>query len=493
MSGKNVSVKSNFLYNSIFQVLILIVPFITTPYVSRVLGAENIGKYSYASAMVTYFTLLASLGSTTYGQRKIAYYRDDKKELSQVFWNTFLFRCVMSVLAFVFYMGYIYFIEGLNSINIIIALSIFNVAFDISWFFQGLEEFKNVVIRNIVVRFVCLGGIFVFVKTSGDIEVYVLILMLSQVLGSFSMWRLISKHIVLVKEINPFKGFKEILQIFLPTIAIQVYTILDKSMIGWITGSDYANGCYEQSERIARLAMSVVTSVGTVVLPRVANLFHKDNFDEAKRYVYMAFRVVWMMAIPIMFGLLSVSSVFIPLFLGEGFSDAIILLCIFSVLVLVVSLAYVVGLSYLVPTKQQNVYTVAVTVAACVNFAINMILIPRIGAVGAAIASVFAETVGTLIQIIYCVVKKQLSAKQIFIPCWKYLLSGVIMFVVVSALKIVFAKGIVALCILIVAGGVCYTIMLLILKDDFFVSNVSKTIKKVIHIANSGSSEHGFR
>ena len=480
MSEKKISVKSNILYNAVFQVLILIVPFITTPYISRVLGAENIGKYSYASAMVTYFILFAALGSTTYGQRKVAYYREERNELSRIFWNTFLFRSVMSVFALILYFGYVYFIEGLNPINLIMALSIVNVAFDVSWFFQGLEDFKNVVLRNVVVRLFCLVGIFVFIKTSEDIWVYVFILMLSQICGSLSMWRLIPRHISLVRKAKPFEGIKEIIQIFLPTIAIQVYTILDKSMIGWITGSDYSNGCYEQSERIARLAMTVVTSVGTVVLPRVANLFHKDNMDEAKRYVYMAFRVVWMMAIPIMFGLSSVSSVFIPLFLGDGFSDAIDLLCIFSVLVLVVSLAYVVGLSYLVPTKQQNVYTGAGTGAACVNFVINLGLIPRIGAFGAAIASVIAETVGTLIQIIYCVVKKQLSSTQIFAPCWKYFLSGVTMFIVVSSLKVVCSKGIVSLCVLITTGVLCYTIMLLILKDDFFISNLSKLTKKMI-------------
>lgn len=155
--------------------------------------------------------------------------------------------------------------------------------------------------------------------------------------------------------------------------------------------------------------------IGTVVLPRVANLFQKSNLDEAKRYVYQAFRVVWLLAIPIMFGLMGVSSVFIPLFLGSGFDDAIGLLCIFSILVLVVSLAYVTGISYLIPTKQQNVYTAAVTIAVIVNFCMNLILIPRVGVFGAAIASIVAETIGTAIQIIYCISKKQLNAVWLFI------------------------------------------------------------------------------
>ncbi len=478
VDNETISVKKNFIYNSVFQVLILLVPFVTTPYVSRVLGADNIGKYSYASAMVTYFTLLAALGSTIYGQRKIAYYRDDKEKMSCVFWNTFFFRGIMGLISLILYMIYVFFFEGVNLINIIVALSIFNVILDISWFYQGIENFKNVIICNLVVRIICLSGIFLFVKEENDTWKYVLILMLAQTVGNLSMWRTMPRYVCFIKKINPFDGFKDILLIFLPSIAIQVYTILDKSMIGWITGSDYANGCYEQSERIARLAMTFVTSIGTVVLPRVANLFQKDNMDEAKRYVYQAFQVVWLLATPIMLGLMGVSSVFIPLFLGSGFDDAIGLLCIFSVLVLVVSLAYVAGISYLIPTKQQNVYTVAVTVAAIINFCINLLLIPKIGAFGAAIASVSAETLGTAIQIIYCIWKKQLKAKQIFAPCWKYLLSGLIMLLVVEVLKIRFSEGIVSLCVLVCAGGLSYVVILLILRDKFFIDNVRKILKR---------------
>ncbi len=484
MDNKTNSVKRNFIYNSVFQVLILLVPFITTPYVSRVLGSENIGKYSYAAAMVTYFNQLAVLGSSIYGQRKIAYYRDDKEEMSRVFWNTFCLRCVMSLVSLVLYTLYAAFLEGLNPINIIIALSLFNVAIDISWFYQGIENFKRVVIGNLIVRLVCLCGIFIFVKTSHDTWKYVLILMLAQVLGSLSMWRIIPRYVCWVKKINPFEGFKDILLIFLPSIAIQIYTVLDKSMIGWITGSNYANGCYEQSERIARLAMTVVTSIGTVVMPRIANLFQKDYLDKAKKYVYQAFQVVWMLAIPIMFGLMGVSSVFIPLFLGDGFSDAIGLLRIFSVLILPVSLAYVVGISYLIPTKQQNVYTFAVTIAAIVNFCMNLFLIVKIGAFGAAIASVVAETVATTIQIIYCIAKKQLKAKNIFTPCWKYAISGIVMFIIVEAVKIKFSAGILALCLLITVGVVTYAVALLLLRDRFFIDNIVMILKKIKIIPN---------
>jgi O-antigen/teichoic acid export membrane protein len=475
MENRKPSVKKNFVYNSICQILVLIVPFVTTPYVSRVLGAENIGKYSYAAAMVSYFTLIAALGTTTYGQRKIAFYRDDKKELSKVFWNTFLLRSILSLLSLSLYIVYVFLLEGSNSINEIMILSIINVALDITWFYQGIEYFKNVVIRNLLVRIVCLVGIFIFVKSELDTWKYVLILMLAQILGSLTMWRDIPRYIERTSSFAPFEGIKDSFLIFLPSIAIQIYTMLDKSMIQWITKSDYANGCYEQSERIARLALTIVSSVGTVVLPRVANLFHNENLNEAKRYVYQAFRVVWALSIPIMFGLMSVASVFIPVFLGEGYEAAIGLLMIFSVLVVVVSLSSVVGVSYLIPTKQQNVYTLAVTIAAASNVVVNLLLIPRIGAFGAAIASVIAELVGVSVQIRYCISKGQLTKKGIFGACPKYLTAGSIMFIIVELIKKEhFSSGTISLFVLVIVGMCTYGSMLIVLRDDFTINCIKK-------------------
>lgn len=132
----------------------------------------------------------------------------------------------------------------------------------------------------------------------------------------------------------------------------------------------------------------------------------------------------------------------------------------------------------MIPTKQQNVYTVAVTIAAIVNFCMNLILIPKIGVFGAAIASVMAETIGTAIQIIYCISKKQLKAKRIFAPCWKYLLSGSAMLLIVDVLKTKFSGGIVSLGVLICAGGLSYVAILLILRDRFFIDNINKILKR---------------
>lgn len=468
------NIKSNFIYNVTFQVLLLILPFITTPYVSRVLGAENVGRYSYSCAMASYFTILAALGSDTYGRRKVAYFRDKKEMLSSVFWNTVAFRFVMSGISLVLYGLYLVASKRVNALDLIVGVGILNVALDISWFFQGMENFKNTVFRNLTVRLILFAGIFIFVKESKDLWKYVLIIVSSQTLGSLSLWCLIPRLVQAPKHVRPFEGFRDIWQIFLPSIAIQVYTVLDKSMIGWFTQSSYANGCYEQSERIVRLALTVVTSISTVVFPRVANLFHKNNMEEAKEYIYLAFRIVWLTAIPIMLGLIATASIFIPIFLGSGYSDAIGLLIIFSFLIIPVSITNVAGISYLIPTGQQRIYTLAVTIAALANFFMNLVLIPRSGAFGAAVASVLAETLGMIVQITYCITTRQLSPKRIIYPLGKYLVSGLVMFICVEALKRKLLTGIISLGVLIACGAAVYFGCAILLKDKLMLQQIKK-------------------
>lgn len=474
--NEKISVKSNYIYNTIIQVLILIVPLITTPYVSRVLGAENIGRYSFASAMVTYFSVFAAFGSTTYGQRSIAYYRENKCSLSEIFWNVFSFRLITSGIALLGYILFLVATDNLNLISVLFTINILNIIVDISWFFQGIELFKNIVLRNLIIKIISTLSVFLFVKSENHLWIYVLIVCGSTAVGNMSLWTMVFTRINKPTTIHPFYGAKDMLMIFLPTIATQVYMILDKTMIGVITQSNYANGCYEQAEKIARMALTIVTSVGVVVLPRVANLYYKDNLEQAKVYIYKAYRFVWMLALPIMFGLLSVSSVLIPVFLGKGFDDAIPLLMIFSMLVLFVSLSYITGISYLIPTKQQNIYTVAVTVSAALNIVMNVILIPYFSAVGAAIASVTAEALGCIIQISYCCKTNQFRFKDIIAGSWKYWIASIVMAIVVFFLKTSVKTSLSALVLTIIIASVVYFSLLLFFRDEFVLMNLKRAI-----------------
>ena len=192
--------------------------------------------------------------------------------------------------------------------------------------------------RNTLVKIASVASIFIFVKNANDLPIYVLIMVLSVFLGNITLWFYLPKYLVKVKNINIKKHLKPTLALFIPQIAMQVYTVLDKTMIGSITGDMTEVGNYEQSQKIVRISMTVVTSLGTVVSPRIANVISNGKVEEVKKYLANSFKFVWFLGIPIVFGLIAVSSDLVPWFLGNGYEKSKMLIMIGSLLVLAIGL-----------------------------------------------------------------------------------------------------------------------------------------------------------
>ena len=471
------SIKKNYIFNTVYQILSICTPLITAPYLSRTLGADGIGIQSYTNSIVSYFLLIAVLGSTTFGQRKIASDRNNKEVLSQSFWEIVFFRFFTVSITLVAYVIFLFFNTKYMTIYIISAINIVNVFVDITWFYQGIEDFPKIVFRNCIVRIAQIMAIFIFIKSPNDLTLYVFLLAIFTVIANIWTWVYVPQYVNKPQHIHILSNLKDMLLLFLPTIATQVYLVLDKSMIGIITDSTYQNGCYEQSEKIARMALTIVTSAAAVILPRVANLFNNGEKKRAVEYIYKGYRFVWMLALPIMFGLIAISNVFVPVFFGTGYELAEILLPIFSVLVVAVSLSYVSGYAFLIPIGMQNIYTIVVCVSALANFILNVCLIPHIGATGAAIASVTAEVLGAVLQICYCCNKKLLQFNRIFESVWKYMTSGVVMVIWLQFVKMLVKENVFGLCILILTGSIIYFVGLVILRDRFFIDNITSVMK----------------
>lgn len=473
------SIKKNYIYNVIYQILLLVVPLITTPYVSRVLSVDGIGLYSYANSIVSYFVLVATLGTTTFGQRQISYNHDNKEELSRTFWELFIFRTLTSAFTLAVYFVIFTIVYQENQlIYLIFSLNIINVIFDISWFFQGLEEFGKTVLRNIIFKILSVVAIFVFVRTQNDLWLYVLFMIAFTVLGNLTMWLYLPKYLCKVKGIRPFRDTKSIIQFFIPTVATQIYTVLDKSMIGWFTDGTTENGYYEQAEKISKIALAVVTSLGTVMIPRISKVFKDGNIEKVRYYLYKSYRFVWMLSIPIMFGLVAISDIFVPVFFGDGYEKCEILIPIFSLLTIIIGLSNVNGMQLFVPTGRQNILTLTVVVGAIVNIIFNLILIPLFASIGACIASVIAEFCVTLVGFIYIKVKDKMPISPIFKSSIKYWIAGTVMFGALIGLKFVLDSNIIGLVISIISGILIYFILLLIMKDSFLYEICRKALHR---------------
>lgn len=471
-TAKAASVKRNYLYSLSVQLLSIIVPLVTTPYVSRVLGPDGVGAYSFADSVVSYFVLFAVLGTSSYGQRQISYVQQDGRKRGKVFWNTFALRLVTACLCLAAYAPFAMTQEGSEALFLILALSIVNVAADVTWFFQGVEDFKTVAIRNAVVKLGGVALIFAFVKSSDDLCAYALVMMLSTLAGSLSVWpRLVGKlERPRLSELRPFSGLGTVLSLFVPTVAISIYTVLDKTMIGVITADAFENGYYEQAMKIAKMALTIVTSLGAVMASRVGSCYANGDTGAIREYMIGSFRFLWMLSLPLCLGLVGIAPSFVPWFFGEGYDKVVPLLQISSALIPVIGVSNVIGIQLLVPTGRQRFLTLSVCLGALCNFGLNLTLIPMWQSLGAAMASVAAECVVSIAQLL-CI-RKELPVARLFSCGARNLAAALVMLLAVLLLSTALETTIAATALQVATGMAVYSIMLLILRDDFFKSQV---------------------
>lgn len=472
------SIAKNYIYNVTYQILVIILPIVTIPYLSRILGAENIGISSYTTSISAYFILFGSLGVGLYAQREIAYVRENMKDRSKVFFEIVILRFITMLISIVAF--YITFASnGEYEIYYkILLIQLISNCFDISWFFQGQEEFKKVVIRNIIVKFISIAAIFIFVKTTEDLWIYMLILVASEFFGNLTLWFYLPKYIqkISIKELKIFKHLVPILTCFVPQIAIQVYTILDRTMLGALTDNMSEVGIYDYSQKIVKMVLTIVTSLGTVVAPRIANNFINGKNEEISKYLKNSFNFVWFLGIPLMFGLIAISSGFVTWFFGEGFEGMDVLIIIGSVIILAIGLNNVTGMQYLIPVKKQNIFTISVVAGAVLNFILNLILIRFYGALGAIISSVVAEITVLTIHLIY--MKNKVNMTGWFKCSIKYWIAGIIMLIVTLLINEKVIGGFYNTVLQVIVGICVYFGILFVLKDEFFLRIINSLKEK---------------
>lgn len=473
------SIKKNYVYNLTYQILTLITPLITTPYLSRVFGADGIGTCSYIESISSYFVLFATLGLTTFGQRETSYVQDDRKKRSIIFWETNIIELIASILCIVAYVAFS-FSQTNYKLYLVLVLNLFSVIANISWFFQGMEEFGKIVLRNIIFKIINIVYIFTFVKTKDDIIIYLFGVAFFGLINNLSYWISVPQYIdrPILKELHPSKHIKTVIALFVPTIAMQVYTVLDKTMIGVITNNSFENGYYEQALKIARLVLTIVTSLGTVMIPRIGYHYSKGDMEIVKQYMYRAYKFVWLCGVPLTLGLIAISNNFVPWFFGDGYDKVVSLLGILSFLILAIGINNVTGMQYLIPTKRENIFSLTVIIGALTNFVLNFFLIQMFQSMGAAIASVVAETTIAIIQIY--IVRKELSPFEIVKCGLHYFIAGGLMFITLMQIRGYFNASVLHTFELVIIGAIIYGSVLLVMKDEFLLSNIYKIFKKII-------------
>lgn len=471
--------KKNLAYNVAYQVLAIVLPLVTAPYVSRVLGAEGLGTYSYTYSIAYYFGLVGMLGVTNHGSRSIALVKGDKEKVSQAFSNIYAVQLASTFLALVVYLLFILTLfNGVKLIAVIDALFVLSYLLDINWLFFGIEQFKITVTRNTIIKVVTAVCIFLFVKTRTDLWLYTMIMASGTLLSQLYLWVSVRKFIDFRRPQLPkvLKNVKPILVLFIPAIAYSIYKILDKIMLGSMSDMTQV-GLFNSAEQIINIPMSLITAFGTVMLPRISNLLVFNDKDTIEKYNTLSFKYFSIIVFASTFGLMGICAVLAPVYFGSEFVGSSPLIGGLSVSLIFMVWANIIRTQYLIPRQMDRPYGISTIVGALFNVVLNYVLIPGMGAFGSMLATVVAEFSVFFVQ--YCFVRDELNVFNMLRGGLPFFPLGVFMGLCVWGVGLQLGSSVHTLLVQLLVGALFYLfgsiVILAVQKDSLFLS-VSKRL-----------------
>lgn len=476
---KDGSIKTNIILQTLYQVVNLSLPLITTPYLARTLGAAQQGVFSYISSIVAYFTLFAALGTTNYGTRAIAENRSNKTARSQVFWEIYTFQIITSFICLCVYVLFLVFSNIANKlIGWIQIIELFYCLINITWLFNGIENFRLTLKYSFIIRICSCFAILLFVKSPDDLWKYTLIMVGSTFLSAFFLWL----HVYSIIEYRKPKIAKikqhiiPNLILFIPLLAMTVYHNMDKTMLG-ILSTFEQSGYYYNSDKLISIPVGILSGIGTVLLPRVCKLVAEKKDKEANGLFLLALNCVCALGVALSFGIASISKEFVPFFFGEAYSPCIFLTSILAPVLLIKGLSLMVRNLYLIPRKKEPIFIKSVIIGAVVNLVFNYILIRRFGALGAVIATLLAELSALIVQLFS--IRKEVNCIALIRELLIYTLFGLLMLLVVRVVANATKIGSITILIEIIAGCISYSIMCFIYwkkTHNPIISTITSTI-----------------
>ena len=401
------SIKKNFALNTINTVSALLFPLITFPYTSRILLADGIGQIAFFQSIISYISLFSALGLPLYAIREIARVRDNNEKCSKTAIEIIILHAFLTLLGYIVVFILCITVTKIKAdilLFLILSTSLFFTAIGATWFYQGIEDFKYITIRALVVRTVSLICLFLFVHEKSDLLIYATITVVAEVGGNiFNFVRLNNfvdkKYLFNFKELSFLKHLKPALKIFILNLTISIYVNLDSVMLGFL-GSEQAVGYYAASTRLTKAILAVVSSLGTVLLPRFSNLIEHNRMEEFRVMAQKAINLVLALSIPLTVGLAILAGPIIRLFSGTSFEPAILTLQLISPILLMIALSGILGMHMLYPQGKESLVIISTTIGAVLNFSLNMFTIPHYAQYGAAFSTTIAESCVTISMII---------------------------------------------------------------------------------------------
>lgn len=479
------SVKFNFIMNFILTASSFIFPLITFPYVSRILLPEGNGKIAFAASFMSYFSMIAMLGIPTYGIRACAKIRDNKEELSRTVQELVIINIITTAVAYLALIVSMFIVPKFGQYKVLLIINsiglILNV-FGVNWLYSALEQYSYITIRSLVFKVISIILMFIFVHHKSDYVIYAAITVFAGV-GSNVLNIINIRKLVLIKPVGHYnfrRHIKPIFTFFAMSVAVSIYINLDTVMLGFMKG-DNEVGLYNAAIKIKTILTCLVTSLGTVLLPRMSYFINAAKTDEFKDMTSKALNFVILISLPLTIYFMAYSREVILLLSGSNYLGAVLSMKIITPTIIFIGLTNILGIQVLVPTNREKCVLISVIVGGIVDIILNFICIPKMGAAGTSLATLFAEISVFLVQIIYlwdffAEVIKKINPRYVIVSC-------IVACFFIFLLKIIHIKSILITLVISAIMFFCsYGITLLIQKEPLVSGVVFKYITKIISI-----------
>lgn len=472
------SLKVNYIFNMLNTVTGLLFPLVTFPYASRIMLADGIGQVNFFQSIIQYITLLTCLGIPMYAIRKIASVRDDVAERNKTAVEILLLHASLSLIGYVIVALLAAFVSDIQ-VNIplffILSLTIFFTAIGCEWFYQGIEDFKYITIRGLIVKTVAVILLFVFVRTKEDILWYAGYLVFGTLGGNaFNFIRLrkyISWRKLPFKELHPLVHLKPALHIFVLNLVISLYVNLNSIMLGFMADNTSV-GLFTAATKLSHVLLSLVSALGTVMLPRLSNLISTGQKEKFNELAQKSITVVMALTLPLTAGLIMTAKYLIPLFCGNSYEPAILTLQIISPIIIMIGISNVLGIQILYPQGQENKVILCTALGALVNLLLNIWLIPRYAQDGAAVSTLLAETMVTVSMIF--IGKKCIPIRWKSKSFLHYFVATCLMTLALYFASDLFGSDIVSFIFAVMIGMMVYGVWLIIVRESFLMQTINR-------------------
>lgn len=478
------SIKKNFMMNCILTISSFLVPLVTFPYVSRILLPAGVGKVSFAASVVVYFSLFAQLGIPTYGIRTVAQNRDDKSKLSKKVIEISIINFVMCTVVLILFGVMVFtvaYFREVKSLYCILGITIITDSIGIEWLYKGLEKYTYIAIRSLVFKILAIIGIFLLVRSSEDYLVYALFTVFasvgSNICNLFSVHKYVGIEKVNIQDV--IKHIKPILIFFSMTVATTIYTNLDNVMLGFMA-NEIEVGYYSTIVKLRMLVLSVVTALGGVLLPRASYYIENHMYEAFYKVSRKALHFIVLLAVPLTLFVMLIADKGIYILAGESFMPADRALRFIMPTVILVGISNLTGIQMLIPMNREKVVVKSVACGAVVDFVLNLFLIPKYFASGAALATTIAEIVVLAVQLL--AFSKE-TRRILFNQSWGVILAGnlIAVFACIITLHVIDSVWLCALGAAISYFGV-YCLILLFGRDEMaleIIQNIVNGIRRI--------------